>query len=81
MRDLIEREAALCPKFTWPGKFNRKTVKIVTEVLNAYGEYLAGLPSAQPKSCEYWDAESNDCTLNRRKTFSEMVRLHDHKDN
>lgn len=61
MSDLIEREAALCPKFTWPGKFNRRTFKIVTEVMNKYGEYLAALPSAQTERKEgRWENIEDD---------------------
>lgn len=71
MSDLIEREAALCPQFPLPVKINRKTSKIVTEVLNGYGKYLAGLPSAQLeiilcKDCkfsEHWYRDRRRCFL------------------
>lgn len=72
MSDLIEREAALCPKFTLPvGRFNLKTAKIMTETINRYSEYLAGLPSAQPelirckdcKYCEHWYRDKGRCFL------------------
>lgn len=38
------------------------------KALNDYWSWIntiRDLPSAQPESCEYWDAESNYCALNR----------------
>lgn len=62
MADLIDRQAAI------------KELREMATALYGYDAAsviscaiykLQNLPSAEPKSCEYWDAESNYCALNR----------------
>ena len=55
MSDLIDRQAAIDAL---------KNV-LVSEELEYAIPVLEELPSAEPESCEYWDAESKYCSLNR----------------
>lgn len=41
--------------------------------------YVERMPSAQPKTCEYWDDESNFCVLNKPSAQPEIIRCHDCK--
>lgn len=84
MDDLISREAAigaLDGKLTITGRENAETIR---DYINGVDKKLRELPSAerregQPSGCEYWDNESNFCTLNRPSAVR-RGRWTDHND-
>lgn len=75
MRDLIDRQAAIDAltqraKFLWD-RFHEPCH--ISGMIDA----IDSVPSAQPESCEYWDAESNYCALNRPSAQPEIIRCRD----
>ena len=64
MNDLISRQAVIDVLEERLQANGYSNVALVSELNRSIG-YLMRLPSAQRESCEYWDAESNYCTLNR----------------
>ena len=64
MNDLISRQEAIDVLEERLQANGYSNAALVLEFNRSIG-YLMRLPSAQRESCEYWDAESNYCTLNR----------------
>lgn len=64
MSDLISRQDAIDVLEERLRANGYSNVGLVSELNRSIG-YIMKLPSAQPDTCDYWDSESNYCTLNK----------------